>query len=898
MSATKIRGDTQILDGSILNAQINASAAIATSKLAEGPMFLHKDGSVAMEANFNMGAGTYKIINLADGSANSDAVNYSQLQSVATQGKSWKEVILYQSQLLDGASGGIYAGQIVKLTTNFAGGEIVSLHDGSSQEDFECVTSGPTGNQFLVGASITDTLANLGTKINDNSGIAVTATTGNLDSVDGTNTVLIIWQDTIAEPTRVFGNAGAAADAVILDSSMDNCYESLSADLIALPSSDPAATNFGFSRAKGALVTNETHLSRENDSSYTWDSDAEAWNMTGATSIPYASKTVYGKVKIEDGLSVASGLIAVEAEANEGIVVSSAGVAVDYDNATIGITGNQLAVLTVQNANLANSTITVTGDSGTQAIDLGDTLTVTGSDPIDTDVSGDTLTISIDDAAYATKGAASFNSDHFSVTTGAVSLAINGIDETLVDWGSGANQIDATSIPLDSGGTWAGSAATVQDALEELEAEATMLAFKTIIISGQSDVVADTRDDTLTLVAGTDITLATTGDQITISSSGSSSVTASLGVQRVTDDFRLDFTADKGLTLDGNSVEVEVNGAAAMAVDSSGLAVVLSSTTGPGLAFDGTDGGLTIDLASNPGLEFSGGNLIAKVGDGLDLDGTGIIVDVTDFIDTSYGLTENNNDIRINLAADEGLYFNGGALAVEIEADKGISVGADGLAAVAGDGIDIDASGIAVDVTDVIDTNYGLTEDSNNIQINLASNEGLYFNSGALGVSIESNKGLSVGASGLATVVDGDAAMSVGASGLAVVVETDGGIAFDGTNGGLEIKLDGSSLAVGASGLKMGAMTSDFIWFGVSGAPALRRYATRESPNETPNGAITQFTVDYTPIDGQEMVFLNGILQNPGGGNDYTLDTGNKRVTFASAPETGDVILVTYLATD
>jgi hypothetical protein len=62
MAKTKIRGNTQIIDGSILNAQISASAAIATSKLAEGADFLKRDGSVAFTANIP--AGGFRITNL------------------------------------------------------------------------------------------------------------------------------------------------------------------------------------------------------------------------------------------------------------------------------------------------------------------------------------------------------------------------------------------------------------------------------------------------------------------------------------------------------------------------------------------------------------------------------------------------------------------------------------------------------------------------------------------------------------------------------------------------------------------------------------------------------------------------------------------------------------------
>jgi hypothetical protein len=53
--------------------------------------------------------------------------------------------------------------------------------------------------------------------------------------------------------------------------------------------------------------------------------------------------------------------------------------------------------------------------------------------------------------------------------------------------------------------------------------------FSTIVVSGQSDVVADSATDTLTLVAGTNITLTTnaTTDTVTIASAGGSEVPAS-----------------------------------------------------------------------------------------------------------------------------------------------------------------------------------------------------------------------------------------------------------------------------------------------------------------------------------------------------------------------------------
>ena len=62
-------------------------------------------------------------------------------------------------------------------------------------------------------------------------------------------------------------------------------------------------------------------------------------------------------------------------------------------------------------------------------------------------------------------------------------------------------------------------------------------AFRTIAVSGQSDVVADTATDTLTLVAGSNMTITTnaSNDEITFASSGGGggggSVTMAIGVR-------------------------------------------------------------------------------------------------------------------------------------------------------------------------------------------------------------------------------------------------------------------------------------------------------------------------------------------------------------------------------
>jgi len=67
---------------------------------------------------------------------------------------------------------------------------------------------------------------------------------------------------------------------------------------------------------------------------------------------------------------------------------------------------------------------------------------------------------------------------------------------------------------------------------------------------------------------------------------------------------------------------------------------------------------------------------------------------------------------------------------------------------------------------------------------------------------------------------------------------------------------------------------------------------SKEVPSGTKDGSNQSFTLAYTPTSGSEQVYLNGILQNSGCGNDYTI-SGNA-IIFTVAPVSTDVILVTY----
>lgn len=59
------------------------------------------------------------------------------------------------------------------------------------------------------------------------------------------------------------------------------------------------------------------------------------------------------------------------------------------------------------------------------------------------------------------------------------------------------------------------------------------------------------------------------------------------------------------------------------------------------------------------------------------------------------------------------------------------------------------------------------------------------------------------------------------------------------------------------------------------------------------SGYTGQHTLNNTPVASSVQVYLNGLLQEEGSGKDYTL--AGSVITFTTAPEFGDILIVHYI---
>ena len=310
------------------------------------------------------------------------------------------------------------------------------------------------------------------------------------------------------------------------------------------------------------------------------------------------------------------------------------------DSATKGVT--QQSVKKYVDDNVTAQDLDTAGNSGTGAVDLdSQSLTVSGDGTILTSTaSGQAITFAIADATTSAKGAASFSSDNFAVSSGAVTIKAGGVDLTAEVTGT---------LPVANGGTGATAfddkaVIITQDTGTDTLAAAVMDANGELLIGGTSGPAV------ATLTAGSNVTITNSDGGISIAAT----------------DTNTTYSAGDGLDLSGTTFSTDLKADGGLVIESTELAVDLGASSITG-TLDETDGGTGLTSYTGGDVIYaSGSNTLAKLAKGS----------AGQVLKMNSGATapEWGSDASQTYTAGDGLDLNTAEFSVDLKSNGGLVI--------------------------------------------------------------------------------------------------------------------------------------------------------------------------------------------------------------------------------